>query len=175
MRLPKEGGEWADADGDEKAFAHPKPRRAGEHNIIANNTLALISVLRLCIRVPPSLALSRPAGKEGTTDEAWQQHLRVKHDERSAHSSLLLLLLAAWKEGAGPFATSEGPTTHRRLLIFDSTSLLTASSYLAACCAVRGGRCVDYPRDSQKYSFSLFRYVHYESIDPLHFPLFKKY
>ena len=125
-------------------------------------------VLRLCVRVPPSLALRLPT-EEGTTDlddEEGQQHLRVKHDERSAHSSLLLLLLlllllSAWKEGVGPFATSERATTHCRRLIFgavQATSLFCRriKKLLRLQCVCE--KCGISPR-LLKYLLSLFQYT----------------
>ena len=78
MRLPTDND-----GGDEKACAHLRSQNNGVPNIIANNTLAVMRVPRLCITAPPSLVHRRPR-EEGTSaldDEEGQLQWRVKHDE----------------------------------------------------------------------------------------------
>lgn len=82
MRLPKDGSEWADVGGDEKACAHLLSQRAGEPiNAIANSKPAVMRVSHLRMAIPPSSALRRPS-EEGTTDvdgEEGQQLFGVEH------------------------------------------------------------------------------------------------
>ena len=132
MRLPNGDDEWAGDIGDEKACAHPRSQNSGAPNIIASNRMEFMPAPHLRMAIPPSLMVLRRPSEESTTDvddeEEQQQLLEVEHGARSAHSSLLLL--SAWQAGGESLATNEGPTTHRRLLIFGAVQLRFAAVVL---------------------------------------------